>query len=91
MPHPPTLLANSLTRDIDDPGADEVGLVADEDDGLVHAGARVPEVAQRLLGLLDRLKAVHAVHHHHGVGDVRRHGVLHLQARTCSILPTNSI
>ena len=83
-------LPHQLTRDIDDPGADEVGLVADEDDGLVHAGARVPEVAQRLLGLLDRLQAVHAVHHHHGVGDVRRHGVLHLQGRTNGYEEQNS-
>ena len=70
---------DELTGNIDDSGANQVSLVADEDDGLVHARPRVPQVSQRLLGHLDGLQAVHTVHDHHGVGDVRRHGVFHLK------------
>ena len=52
---------DELTGNIDDSGANQVSLVADEDDGLVHARPRVPQVPQSLLRHLDRLQAVHAV------------------------------
>ena len=59
------------TYDVDDPGPDEIRLVADDDDGLLRHGVAPPKILQNLLRLAQGISVDHAVHNHHGVRYVR--------------------
>ena len=70
-----------LTVGGDDPGADEVGLVGHEDDGVGGDEADRLEVVEDALGLLEALLLVDRVDDDEAVRVVRRDEVLHLETK----------